>query len=140
MILPYVFLLLGAISFASAFTFLMIAIGFRRSTTSKTNGFLERTNRKQNVYIGGISGKWYKSWLDYTYVYRVDDKQYTVSGGLPGKPEKMKTAVTVIYQKKHPNFSYIQGITFPIQPIIAVMLFVVSSAFFIPGIILLISS
>ena len=140
MILPYVFLLLGAISFSLAFIFLMIAIGFRHSTTSKTNGYLERINRKQNVYIGGISGRWYKSWLDYTYIYRVDGKQYTVSSGTPGKPNNMKTVVAVIYQKKHPDFSYIKGITFPVQPIIAVMLFVVSSLFLIPGIILLISS
>lgn len=140
MILPYVLLLFGAIVFVTAAAFLIISIGFRRSNISKTNGFLERTNRKQNVYIGGKTGKRYKSWLDYTYVYRVDGKQYTVSGGTPGKPDQLKTTVTVIYQKKHPGFSYIKGITFPIQPVIAVLLFVFSSVFFIPGIILLISA
>lgn len=53
MILPYVLLLFGTIAFVTAAVFFMISIGFRRSNVSKANGYLERTNRKQNVYIGG---------------------------------------------------------------------------------------
>ena len=140
MILAYAFCFLGVITLVLSLVFAVISIGFRRSNTSITKGYLKKTNHRRNVYVGGKSGRWYKNWLDYSYSYRVDDKQYTVSGGIPGKPDNIKSSVTVIYQKNHPDLSYIQDLTFPIQAVIAVLLFVVSSGFLIPGIILLIDS
>ncbi len=139
MILPYVFCFFGICFLIAAVILTVISAGFRRSNTLQTIGYLEKTNTQHNVYIGGKTGRWYKNWTDYSYVYRVDGKKYTLSNGAPGKQDNLKNTVTVVYQIKHPKYAYIKDLTFPIQPVFAALLFFMSACLLVPGIVLLTS-
>jgi hypothetical protein len=61
--------------------------------------------------------------LEYVYVYRVNGTEYRISGGIPGTKGSMNSSVDIIYQKSNPKLAYIKKLTFPIQPIIAILLF-----------------
>ena len=118
----YVTVAVGIFLFLLDLYFLLISLGFRKTLCEKCKGYLTDTMQYKDVYRGGKSGRFYKRFIEYAYVYRVDGKQYSVSGGNSGTKGNLPRTVDVIYQKNHPEFAYIKDLTFPEQPIVAAML------------------
>ena len=118
----YVVIGIGGIIFLIDLYFLFVSLGFRKNNVKKCKGYLENTIQYHDVWRGGKSGRFYKHFIDCTYVYRVDGKPYYISDGNPGTKGERKRVVDVIYQKNHPEFSYMKGLTFPEQPIVAAVL------------------
>ncbi|MBQ3490049.1 MAG: hypothetical protein IJA86_05635 [Clostridia bacterium] len=118
----YAAIVIGAVIFLMDLYFLFISLRFRKTRCEKCKGYLENTIQYKNVWRGGKTGKFYKRFIDYTYVYRVNGKQYYISSGNPGEKENPARVVDVIYQKNHPEFAYIKGLTFPDQPVVAAIL------------------
>ena len=85
-------------------------------------GYLIDSVQYKDKYVGGKAGRFYKRYLDYTYRYKVNGKDYTVSGGVPGTNANMNSVVDVIYQKNNPKYAYIHKLTIPMQPIIVALL------------------
>ena len=100
-----------------------ISLGFRKNNCNKCKGYLASTTQYHNHYVGGKIGKFYKDYLEYVYVYRVNGTEYRISDGNPGTKGNMNSSVDIIYQKNNPKLAYIKELTFPIQPIIAILLF-----------------
>ena len=63
----------------------------------------------------------YNDGTDYAYTYTVDGELYFIEDGIHGKNESIPKTVTVIYQKKHPERAYIERMTFPTEPVFAVL-------------------
>ena len=118
----YVTVAVGIFLFLLDLYFLLISLGFRKTLCEKCKGYLTDTMQYKDVYRGGKSGRFYKRFIEYAYVYRVDGKQYSVSGGNSGTKGNLPRTVDVIYQKNHPEFASIKDLTFPEQPIVAAML------------------
>ena len=119
----YVAILIGVVIFSLDLYFLWVSLGFRKSQCGKCKGYLSNTTQYKDVIRrGGKTGRFYKRFKDYSYVYRADGKQYSVSCGDPVTKGNLPRTVDVIYQKNHPEFSYIKDLTFPEQPIVAIML------------------
>ncbi|MBR7161154.1 MAG: hypothetical protein IKD07_01940, partial [Clostridia bacterium] len=70
--------------------------------------------------------------------YRVNGTEYRISGGIPGTKGNIRSAVDIIYQKNNPQFAYIDKLTFPVQPIIAILLFPLWAMIVICGIFLIV--
>ncbi len=119
----YVTLFFGAIIFLLDLYLVYISLGFRKTHCKKCKGYLIKTLQHKDVYVGGKSGKFYKRYLEYTYVYQVNEKEYRIFGGVPGIKSNISHVVDIRYQKKNPRFAYIYRLTFPIQPILALLLF-----------------
>ena len=118
----YVTIAVGLLLFLLDLYFFLVSLGFRKNRCQKCKGYLMDTTQYKDFYSGGKSGRFYKRYIDYTYVYRVDGKQYFVSDGNPGTKGNLPRTVDVIYQKNHPEFAYIKNLTFPEQPIFAAAL------------------
>ena len=117
--------------------FIFLSAGFRKKHCAKCKGYLVNTIQHENYYSGGKAGRFYKRYLDYDYVYRVNRKEYHISGGVPGVKSNMSQVVDIVYQKKNPKLAYIHRLTFPIQPIIALFLFPLCVTLIICGIFLI---
>ena len=120
--LGYGLLFFGILIFVLNLYFFFISCGFRKNQCKKCKGFLRNTIQHENIYVGMKGGRFYKHFLDYLYVYRVNGKEYSISGGVPGTKRNIRPAVEIIYQKKNPKYAYVRGLTFPIQPVIAFLL------------------
>ena len=114
-----------------------ISLGFRKNNCNKCKGYLASTSQYRNHYVGGKAGRFYKHYLEYVYVYRVNGTEYRISGGVPGVKSNMSQVVDIVYQKKNPKLAYIHRLTSPIQPIIALLLFPLCVVLVICGIILI---
>ena len=136
--LGYVTILVGSVLFFLDVYFIYISLCFRKNKCAKCNGYLESTNQHKNRYVGGKSGRFYKHYLDYIYVYRVNGTEYRISGGVSGTKGNLRSAVDIIYQKNNPKLAYISKLTLPIQPIIAILLFPLWAMIVICGIFLII--
>ena len=135
--LGYVALFVGIVIFFFDVYFIFLSAGFRKKHCAKCKGYLVNTIQHKNYYSGGKAGKFYKRYLDYDYVYRVNRKEYHISGGVSGVKSNMSQVVDIVYQKKNPKLAYIHRLTFPIQPIIALLLFPLCVMLVICGIILI---
>lgn len=121
-LLGIITLLIGICIFLIDMYLLFVSIGFRKKNCHKCKGYLIDSVQYKDTYVGGKAGRVYKHYLDYSYGYKVNGKEYTVSGGVPGTKVNMKSVVDVIYQKSNPKYAYIYRLTIPMQPIIAVLL------------------
>ena len=69
------------------------------------------TKTVRNVYEPGTwQRKKLPHYTHFTYEYTVDGKTYTLQGSAGIAPGKLPNAPRVIYLKKHPKFSKIQGV------------------------------
>ena len=118
----YAVLFVGIILFLADVYFIFVSVGFRKKQCKRCRGYLVNTVQRKNHYSGGKAGRIYKNYSDYDYVYRVDGKEYHIYGGVPGVKGNISRVVDIVYQKKNPKLAYIHRLTFPIQPIIAVLL------------------
>lgn len=118
----YVVLFAGTSIFLIDLYFVCISFGFRKTQCGKCKGYLTNIVQQRDVYVGVKSGRFYKHYLDYVYVYRISGKEYRISGGVPGMKSNVRQVVDITYQKKNPKFAYIDRLTFPIQPIVALTL------------------
>lgn len=121
-LLGIITLLVGISIFLIDMYLLCVSIGFRKNNCRKCKGYLIDSVQYKDKYVGGKAGRFYKRYLDYTYLYKVDEKEYTISSGVPRTKASMNSAVDVIYQKYNPKYAYIHNFTIPMQPIIAVLL------------------
>ncbi len=136
-ILGLISLLMGAVLFVAEIPLFMIFIGFRGSNCHRCSGYLKKQEHKKNKYVGAKSGRFYKDYIEYVYVYNVNGKEYTISGGAPGKKGDLPGNVKVIYQKNKPKYAYINKLTLPVQPIVFVILLPICTAFILCGILLI---
>ena len=99
------------------------ALGFRRHLCGKCKGYLKNTIQLKNVYLpSGSFARFYKRYIEYVYVYRVDGKEYLLDGGNPGTKKVLRNSVDIIYQKRKPERAYISDMTFPVESIYACLL------------------
>ena len=119
----YVAICVGIALFFLDVYLVYISLGFRKNKCNKCKGYLASTSQYRNHYAGGKAGRFYKHYLEYVYVYRVNGTEYRIFGGIPGTKENMNSSVDIIYQKRNPKLAYIKKLTFPIQPIVAILLF-----------------
>lgn len=97
-------------------------LGFRKNNLIYVSGFLENTELKKNVFQGHpFTGKWHKYWTNYTYVYRVNERQYSIRGGIPGQRKDIPQKVPVAVQKNAPRNAIIPQ--FEKAPSILILLF-----------------
>ena len=99
-----------------------VSMGFRKSNCKKCKGYLKEIVHTKNKYVGGKSGRFYKDYVNYRYTYRVNGSEYTVHGGTPGVKGDVGRIVDVKYQKNAPRYAYVEGLTFPVQPILAILI------------------
>ncbi len=119
------FFILSAIFFVLTCSFTVTSLGFCRSYTAQITGYLKETKRQ----IGGRLGRGRTETTEAIYSYRVEGIEHVVSLRAPYRPCDFQKTVCVIYQKKHPSRSYIKGLTVPIHPIAAGMVFLLSVLF-----------
>lgn len=134
----YVVMAISLSVFVAETYLIYISLGFRKSKRAKCKGYLNTTTQYRNKYVGRKSGRFYKHYIDYIYTYTVDGKTYRISGGAPGIKNNLRQTVDVIYNKKHPRFSYADKVTFPLPIFAAVFLFPVSAFFLVSSIIIFI--
>ncbi len=118
----YILLIVGIIIFIIDVYLFFISLNFAKKRCGKCKGFLLNTVQQKNVYVGGKSGRFYKHYLNYVYIYRVNGKEYRISGGVSGTKDNISSTADVIYQKNNPKFAYIKNLTLPIQPILALII------------------
>lgn len=116
-------ILAGSILFFLEVYFIYISLGFRKNKCAICKGFLVSTKQYKNIYVGGKTGRFYKRYLDFEYEYRVNGKEYHISGSGLGTKGNLRSAVDITYQKNNPKHAYINKLTLPIQPIVAIVLF-----------------
>ena len=117
--------------------FAWISCGFLKNNTRKCKGYLVNTLQQRDVYVGGKGGRFHKHYLDYEYVYRVNGKEYRISGGVPGTKANLRQSVDIVYQSRKPQLAYIRDLTIPYQPITAILLCPVWIGLIIIGLLLL---
>jgi len=102
-------ILLIAIVGTAFFVFLCRQVlGLRKSNRIEVIGWLSVTETERNVFYGHpFTGKWYRNWVRFTYIYRVDGKDYSVSGGTPGQRKDLPMRTTVCVQKNAPANAFI---------------------------------
>ncbi len=108
----YVALLIGVIIFGIDLYYAFVLLGLRKRKRGKCKGYLHKTVQNKNVYVGRSLGRFYKRYIDYTYAYRINGKEYYVSGGAPGVKGNLCQTVDVIYHKKNPKIAYIYNLQF----------------------------
>lgn len=113
---------------------LIIALGYRRHLCGKCKGYLKETKQLHNVYRGGKHGRFYKNYIDYAYVYRVNGKEYFITDSKSGTKNNLRYTVDIVYQKKHPNRAYIDGLYFNFEASVALLLCPVWIIFIVCGI------
>ena len=133
-IFNWFFMFLGTMSLFFFICFLGISLGYRKNNTCYTVGYLNKKEHSKNVYVGLFAGRRVKDWVDFCYIYTVEGKQYAIKHGSPGKPDNLNNVVRIVYQKNNPNYSYIKDLTMPVQPVIAVLLGILSVIFLLVGI------
>lgn len=134
----YIVVFVGIVLFLLDVYFVYTSLGFRKSKCNKCKGYLTNTIQHKNHYVGGKAGRFYTHYLDYVYVYRVNETAYRIFGGIPGTKGNIGSSVDIIYQKKNPKLAYINKLTLPIQPIVAILLFPLWIMIVICGIFLII--
>ena len=110
------------------------ALCYHRHLCGKCKGYLKDTKQLKDVYIGFKAGRFYKRYIEYVYVYRVDGKEYFVDGGVPGTKNVLRNCVDVIYQKKKPQRAYISDLYGPMEGTYVCLLCPVWLLFIICGI------
>ena len=121
-ILGYIKLFVGFVLVLSEIYLIFISVGFRKKHCKRCKGYLVNTIQRKNCYIGPFS-RFYKHYIEYDYEYRVNGKEYHTSGSGPGVKSNLRQVVDIVYQKNNPKLAYIHRLTFPMQPIIAIILF-----------------
>ncbi len=111
-----------------------VASGYRRHLCGKCKGYLKNTKQLHNVHKGGKFGRFYKTYIDYVYVYRVGGTEYFIEDGRPGTKNDLRYTVDIIYQKKNPKRAYIEGLNLHFEASIAFLLCPVWIMFVICGI------
>ena len=131
MMLGYLALVFGAVLSAVLVYLLWVSFGFCKTNCSVCKGYLKRTTQHKDHYV---RRQFYKRYIDFVYEYRVDGKTYVVSGGAPGTKSNLKDCADIVFQKKNPRRAYVHGLTFPIQPIAAALLFLPCVGLLVSGI------
>ena len=91
---------------------------YRPPHSGKCHGYLRNRQYSKEKWV---AKRKVKDWVDYAYTYTVDGELYFIEDGVHGKNESIPKTVTVIYQKKHPKRAYIERMTFPTEPVFAVL-------------------
>ena len=133
----YVLIGLGVTVLFVDIYFVWIVWGFRKNNIRTCKGYLVNTLQYRDVYVGGKAGRFYKHYLDYEYVYRVNGKEYRISGGVPGAKADLRQSVDIVYQKHKPQRAYIRGLTIPHQLVTALLMCPIWIGFIIIGFLLL---
>lgn len=115
----YIILLIAIIVLLIDLYFAFVSIEFLKKRCGKCKGYLVRTIQHKNIYI---RRHFYRHYLDFVYVYRVNEKEYNLAGRVPATKSMVRSVVEVIYQKKNPKLAYIKNLTIPNQPIISILL------------------
>lgn len=111
------------------------SLGYRRHLCGKCKGYLKDTKQLKNVYLPSAGfARFYKRYIEFVYVYRVDGKEYFVDGGAPGVKNILRNTVDIIYQKKNPKRAYIKDLSFPYEGIFAGLICPVWIIFIVCGI------
>lgn len=133
-IVGYVSLFLGIVLFLYEVYLLIVTVGYGKKRCAKCKGYLRKTMHYKDKYIGRFVGRFYKHYTDYVYEYTVNGKKYEIFGGFPGTKNNLNNTVDIIYQQKNPKHAYIHKITFPIQPLIMILLLPLCALFISCGI------
>lgn len=124
---------IGCVFLLTGLGFLYVSLCFSKKHTAKTKGFLARgMKHSKNVSVGRF-GKLYPHWVDYAYQYTLNGKTYQIECSHPGKPDEVRSTVTIIYQKKHPQLSYVPGLTLPWQPFASGASLIIGMVFLLCG-------
>ena len=126
---------LGAGLGALALRLLWVWSRYRPPHSAKCRGYLRN---QQYFKEKRIAKQAVKDWVDYVYAYTVDGRTYFLKDGMHGKNESIPKTVTVIYQKKHPQRAYIERMTFPHEPVFAVLAGLFAVLFLVGGILMMI--
>lgn len=114
--------IIGVLIFLLDAYFVYVSVGFGEKHCLKCKGYLNRTTQHKNKYVGNLTGRIHKNFVNYEYSYTVNGKTYHISGGVPGKENDLSRVVDITYQKRNPRYSYVKNLTFPIQPAVAAAL------------------
>ena len=115
-ILGIICLIMSAFLFVLTVNLSFISFHFRPKYCSCCKGYLQKTTQYRNKYVGTRNGRWYKHYIDYKYVYRVDGRAYEISGGSPGTKSILRTSVDMVYQTNNPKYAYIKNLHPPFVP------------------------
>ena len=108
---------------------------YRPPHSAKCHGYLRNRQYSKEKWV--VKRK-VKDWVDYAYTYTVDGELYFIEDGVPGKNENIPKTVTVVYQKKHPEWAYIENMTFPSEPVFAVLAGLFALLFLVGGAVMMI--
>lgn len=134
-IFALVILIIGIALLCLSLYLLYVTLGFRKGKTAKCKGYLEEVTHRKNVYRGRSQGGFYKNYVWYVYVYKVNGKKYRISGGVPGVKGNLSNTVTVVYQKRNPKFAHLDGMPFPVEAVMTIVFFLLSLVFLSGGMI-----
>ena len=88
---------------------LWVFFHFKPKYCSKCKGFLRKEQYFEKRKVGSYySDEYTKDWLDSVYVYKIDGKEYSVSGGAHGKKGSSPCTVDIVYQTKNPKRAYVK--------------------------------
>ena len=104
-VVSVVSILLSVPFLVGALYYLSCYLGFRNGKTDVVYGELVKTEYRKNVYKRGRG--WYKHYTNFAYKYKVDGKEYLVSGSDPLRPHNLSRIEKIVYQTKYPKRAYI---------------------------------
>lgn len=88
---------------------LWVYFHFKSKYCSKCKGFLRKEQYFKKRKVGGYhSDRYVNDWVDSLYTYKVDGKEYGVSGGAHGKKGSSPCTVDIVYQTKNPKRAYVK--------------------------------
>ena len=130
------FLLVSVVIFAVEVWLLYVSLHFRSKHCGKCKGYLHQQKHTKDAKVGLYSTRYIKNLLEFVYAYRVNGVEYRIESSTEGKHGDIPMMVDVVYQIKNPKRAYIKTdkLTFPIQPVVCVILFPFFVLFLLCGI------
>ena len=103
-----VFAISALLLYASVWS-LWVFYHFKPEYCSKCKGFLRSEQYFKKRKVGSrYSDQYTKDWIDSSYAYKVDGKEYCVDGGAHGKKGSSPCTATIVYQTKNPKRAYVK--------------------------------
>lgn len=109
---------LGAVLILAAVWFIF---GWRKGNRAETIGWLSDTKHVANMYT---KRRFYKHYVHYAYVYRVNDREYTYKNGAGGTRTELPIKIKIVYQKTHPSIGcpkYVQNVYIALALLVAIV-------------------
>jgi len=121
-----IMIVLGILLFAVDIYLFIVSLEFRSSKCCKCKGYLQNQRHLKNKKVH--RGRYrdpviWKDYLEFSYVYRVENKEYTINYHKNGKYGDIPNIVTVHYSKNKPESAYIPNLTFLVEPLLCGLLF-----------------